>query len=135
MGQDARKLRTITKTPEPQTKGQRFDGPTDINDSPGTPGTIPPFDWDDFEQRYKAAIEEASDNETKLLEEFDKLVQYFNVWAASARDHDADRAIKRIQTREMHVRNSEMNLAQKKQHYTEVVKAFKSALALLNNRS
>lgn len=137
MSQDSKRFRSQTRTPEAQTSKQRTNGSHQlIQDSPDTPGTIAPFDWDEFEQRYKDAIREASQDESRLIEEFERLVAYFNIWAASARDHDAERAIKRLQTREMHVRNSEMTLAQKKQHYTEVVKAFKSALALLsdNNR-
>ncbi|KAJ2903433.1 hypothetical protein MKZ38_009918 [Zalerion maritima] len=122
--QEQRRLRAQAKTPDPPADKQRLNGNL-LDGSPGTPGTIAPFDWDEFEQRYQGALDDANKTEEQILEEFERLIQYFNVWASAARDHDAQRAVKRLHTREMHVRNSEMTLAQKKEHYTEVVKAFK----------
>lgn len=103
--------------------------------SPSTPGTLPNFDWDDFVTRYTESLAVADAEEQGFLEEFQQLVQYFNVWASSSSAHDTDRAVKRLQTRERYVRLSEQNLAQRRKHLTEVVRAFQSALALLSQSS
>ncbi|CAK7230539.1 hypothetical protein SBRCBS47491_007618 [Sporothrix bragantina] len=100
--------------------------------SPDTPGHIPPFDWEMFEARYEQALQEMNGEEKELLEEFDRLVNYFNVWASAASAHDDERAVKRLQTRERYVKIAEQSLGQRKQHLTEVVRAFQSALALLS---
>ncbi|KAK7984986.1 hypothetical protein PG988_002608 [Apiospora saccharicola] len=91
-----------------------------------------PFDWDDFEVRYQKALSEADEKEKAILEEFDQLVKYFNVWASASSSHDNERAVKRLQTRTRFVHLSEQKLNQKKEHLSEVVKAFQSALALLS---
>ncbi|KAI0443204.1 hypothetical protein F4803DRAFT_515957 [Xylaria telfairii] len=97
-----------------------------------SPGHLAPFDWEDFEDRYEKALQEADEKEKMLLDEFAQLVKYFNVWASASSTYDNERAIKRLQTRERYVQLSEQSLAQKKQHLSEVVKAFQSALALLS---
>ncbi|KAI1809915.1 hypothetical protein GGS20DRAFT_569853 [Poronia punctata] len=97
-----------------------------------SPGHLAPFDWEDFEDRYEKALQEADEHERQILEEFEKLVKYFNVWASASSVHDNERAVKRLQTRERYVRLAEQSLSQKKQHLAEVVKAFQSALALLS---
>ncbi|KAI1378748.1 hypothetical protein F4677DRAFT_411904 [Hypoxylon crocopeplum] len=97
-----------------------------------SPGHLAAFDWEDFAYRYEKALQEADEHEKQLLQEFDNLVKYFNVWASASSTHDNERAIKRLQTRERHVQLSEQALQQKKQHLSEVVKAFQSALALLS---
>lgn len=104
----------------------------DIQRSPSTPGHIPPFDWEEFETRYELALADMDGEEKELLEEFDRLVNYFNVWASAASAHDDERAVKRLQTRERYVKIEEQSLSQRKQHLTEVVRAFQSALALLS---
>lgn len=96
-----------------------------------SPGHLAPFDWEDFEDRYEKALQEADEREKQMLEEFAQLVKYFNVWASASSTHDNERATKRLQTRERYVSLSEQSLSQKKQHLAEVVKAFQSALALL----
>ena len=103
--------------------------------SPSTPGTLPNFDWDDFVTRYTESLSAADAQEQELLEEFETLIAYFNVWASSSSAHDTDRAVKRLQTRERYVRLSEQNLVQRRKHLTEVVRAFQSALALLSQSS
>ncbi|KAI1132674.1 hypothetical protein F5Y10DRAFT_230511 [Nemania abortiva] len=97
-----------------------------------SPGHLAPFDWEDFEDRYEKALQEADEKEKQMLEEFAQLVKYFNVWASASSAHDNERAAKRLQTRERYVNLSEQSLSQKKQHLAEVVKAFQSALALLS---
>ncbi|KAL1909101.1 hypothetical protein Sste5344_004982 [Sporothrix stenoceras] len=84
--------------------------------SPSTPGHIPPFDWEEFEARYEHALAEMNGEEKELLEEFDRLVNYFNVWASAATAHDDERAVKRLQTRERYVKIAEQSLGQRKQH-------------------
>ncbi|KAI8965440.1 hypothetical protein F5Y11DRAFT_344600 [Daldinia sp. FL1419] len=118
--------RQQTRTPEPQ---KRRSNRSEMQ----SPGHLVAFDWEDFEDRYEKALQEADEQEKQLLEEFDALVKYFNVWASASSVHDNERAIKRLQTRERHVRLSEQALLQKKQHLSEVVKAFQSALALLRS--
>ncbi|KAI1106207.1 hypothetical protein F4804DRAFT_301931 [Jackrogersella minutella] len=114
-----------TRTPSPQ---KRRSNRSEVQ----SPGHLVAFDWENFEDRYEKALQEADEQEKQLLEEFDSLVKYFNVWASASSSHDNERAVKRLQTRERHVRLSEQALLQKKQHLSEVVKAFQSALALLS---
>ncbi|KAI5864700.1 hypothetical protein GGS23DRAFT_561451 [Durotheca rogersii] len=114
-----------TRTPEPQ---KRRSNRSDVQ----SPGHLATFDWDDFQYRYEKALQEADEVEKQLLEEFEHLIKYFNAWASASATHDNERAVKRLQTRERHVRLSEQTLLQKKQHLSEVVKAFQSALALLS---
>ncbi|KAI0015614.1 hypothetical protein F4780DRAFT_763324 [Xylariomycetidae sp. FL0641] len=113
------------RTPEPQ---KRTSNRSDLQ----SPGHLAPFDWEDFEDRYEKALQAADADEKQLLEEFDNLIKYFNAWASASSSHDNERAVKRLQTRERHVRISESKLSQKKKHLADVVSAFQSALALLN---
>ncbi|KAL1867585.1 hypothetical protein Plec18167_008585 [Paecilomyces lecythidis] len=69
--------------------------------------------------------------EQELRDETAKLLEVFMTWSQVAVSHDEDRAFKRFKTRMQHVQNSEMKLEDKKKHYANVVKAFESALALL----
>ncbi|KAI0126488.1 hypothetical protein BJ170DRAFT_407539 [Xylariales sp. AK1849] len=119
-----------TRTPEPKERQSRR---LQVQPSPSTPGSkLVPFDWEDFEARYQKALADADHQESQLLEEFEQVVKYFNVWASASSSHDNERAVKRLQTRTRYVHLSEEKLKQKKQHLTEVVKAFQSALALLS---
>ncbi|KAI1857151.1 hypothetical protein JX265_011352 [Neoarthrinium moseri] len=118
-----------THTPEPQ---QRRSQGVSAQQTPSTPGRLAPFDWEDFESRYQKALADADQQESELLDEFEQLVKYFNVWASAASSHDNERAVKRLQTRTRYVHLSEEKLKQKKEHLSEVVKAFQSALALLS---
>ncbi|KAL1835610.1 hypothetical protein VTJ49DRAFT_6337 [Mycothermus thermophilus] len=129
------------KTPEPRTSKERINGQRDPSDrSPSTPGHLAPFDWDDFEARYEEALADADREEQELLKEFEDLVkvgfpfrlsarlrlvfadgwlvdwQFFNVWASAASVNDSERGVKRLQTRERHVRLAEQSLSQKKKH-------------------
>ncbi|KAI0405908.1 hypothetical protein F4802DRAFT_596872 [Xylaria palmicola] len=60
-----------------------------------SPGHLAPFDWEDFEDRYEKALQEADEKEKQMLEEFAQLVKYFNVWASASSTHDNERAVKR----------------------------------------
>jgi len=89
------------------------------------------FDWEEFQGRYSKAMMDASVNEQALRDEFNRLVQYFGVWASAASNYDNDRSAKRIKTRAIYVQHAENSLQRKKDHYAQVVEAFKNALALL----
>ncbi|KAK4250777.1 hypothetical protein C7999DRAFT_11451 [Corynascus novoguineensis] len=121
------------KTPEPRLSKDRMNGHKDAAErSPSTPGHLAPFDWDEFEARYQEALADADRQERELLQEFEDLVKFFNVWASAASVHDTERGVKRLQTRERYVKIAEQSLSQKKKHLSEVVRAFQSALALLS---
>ncbi len=109
--------RAQVKTPEPRTSKERMNNHKELAErSPSTPGHLAPFDWDEFETRYEEALKDTDRSEKELIDEFEALVKYFNVWAAAASVHDTERGIKRLQTRERYVRLSEQNLLQKKKH-------------------
>lgn len=55
-------------------------------------------------------------------------------WSQTTVVRDEARALKRFKTQMQHVQNSEEDLEKKRKHYVNVVKAFESALALLNDR-
>ncbi|ODA77539.1 hypothetical protein RJ55_07168 [Drechmeria coniospora] len=114
------------RTPEPSDH-QR----SPKSDASSTPGHLPPFDWDDFEARYEKALQAADAREREIMKEAEGLSKYFQAWAAAASSHDDARAVKRLRTRQRFVNLSEEKAVQKQQHYEEVVRAFESALALL----
>ncbi|UKZ65376.1 uncharacterized protein TrAtP1_006570 [Trichoderma atroviride] len=102
-------------------------------DAKPPPAVLGPFDWDDFEARYEKALMDADEQEREILKEAESLAKYFQVWSSAASAHDDERAVKRLQTRQRFVNISEEKMAQKQQHYEEVVRAFESALALLRS--
>ncbi|KAH6609363.1 hypothetical protein Trco_002709 [Trichoderma cornu-damae] len=109
-----------TKTPEPLAEQQNG------RLTPNIPAVLGPFDWDDFEARYEKALVEADEQERDILKEAENLSKYFQVWASAASAHDDERAVKRLQTRQRFVNISEEKMAQKQQHYEEVVRAFET---------
>ncbi|TGO33755.1 hypothetical protein BHYA_0228g00040 [Botrytis hyacinthi] len=64
-------------------------------DTPNPKRDIPPKSWSEFEDRYATAIQELSDNEDRLIEEFQNLSDAFAIWAESAAERDNGRAWKR----------------------------------------
>lgn len=108
----------------------------DRSATPGSPGgQLNSFDWDDLETRFEKALADANQNEQALLDEFEDLIKYFNVWASTASTHDNERAAKRyratrclflkgisrltrsrLQTRTHFVKLKETDLASKRQH-------------------
>jgi len=92
---------------------------------------LPLFDWHGFESRYEQQMQVAKRTESEILLDFNKLADYFGIWAQAASVHDNDRAFKRLKTREVYVQRAEGELEAKKEHYVQVVEAFKNALALL----
>uniref|UniRef100_A0A8H7N7S2 Uncharacterized protein n=1 Tax=Bionectria ochroleuca TaxID=29856 RepID=A0A8H7N7S2_BIOOC len=127
----------------------------DSSSEPEFPEMPPSFDWDDFEKRYEEALREMGQAEQDIFKEAENLSkvspvscvgtdsndlgilsgwnQYFRTWAAAASSHDDERAVKRLQTRRRFVNISEEKMAQKQQHYEDVLRAFESALALLRS--
>ncbi|UKZ48837.1 hypothetical protein TrVGV298_003072 [Trichoderma virens] len=121
-----RSRQASVKTPEP---AEQRNGSVTPNPLP----VLEPFDWDDFENRYKKALKEADGQEEEILREAQNLFKYFEAWAEAAAIHDDKRAVKRLQTRQRYINISEQRVAQKQQHYNEVVRAFENALALLRS--
>ncbi|KAJ0337822.1 hypothetical protein COL922a_006309 [Colletotrichum nupharicola] len=103
-----------TKTPEPRVDQPATNGHDNI--SPGTPGPFPDFDWEEFEARYEKALADADEKERELMEQFEGLVKYFNIWASTSSAHDNERAVKRLHTRQRYVNMQEQNMAQKQEH-------------------
>lgn len=75
---------------------------------------IADFDWDGLHERYHAAIDKCAENETKLMQEFESLMnvlathsiynrnpladypeQFFKVWADSGHTHETNRTYSR----------------------------------------
>lgn len=70
--------------------------------TPGSPiGNLTSFDWEDLEARFEKALAGANEREQGLMDEFEKLIKYFNVWASTASAHDNERAAKRCGTPEI----------------------------------
>ncbi|KAJ5752371.1 hypothetical protein N7520_009288 [Penicillium odoratum] len=91
-------------------------------------------DWNQLQEKYTDAMDKHSRVEEDLRAQTTKLLGAFTAWSKTAVLQDEQRALKRFKTQMQHVHNSEVNVENKKQHYTEVVKAFQSALALLNEQ-
>ncbi|OKO94293.1 hypothetical protein PENSUB_11560 [Penicillium subrubescens] len=91
-------------------------------------------DWNQLQEKYTDAMDEHSRVEDDLRAETAKLLEVFTAWSQTTVLQDEKRALKRFKTQMQHVQNSEVSLESKKKHYTDVVKAFQSALALLNEQ-
>ncbi|KAJ5806161.1 uncharacterized protein N7503_003763 [Penicillium pulvis] len=91
-------------------------------------------DWDQLQEKYTDAMDEHSRVEEDLRAQTTKLLDIFTAWSQTAMLQDEQRALKRFKTQMQHVQHSEISVDNKKKHYTEVVKAFQSALALLNEQ-
>ncbi|KAG2415739.1 hypothetical protein HFD88_006930 [Aspergillus terreus] len=79
-------------------------------------------------------MQEHGKAEEEVKNQTSDLLKIFTAWSETTLVRDETRALKRFKTQMQHVQNSEESLEMKKRHYTNVVKAFESALALLNNR-
>jgi len=108
--------RTETNTKVPNESSQTTTHQTSSQSISSSPDDLAPFDWEEFEARYKKALEEADDRELEILKEFGTMTQYFNVWAKASSTHDDERAIKRLYTRQRFVAQSEESMARKQQH-------------------
>ncbi|KAJ5753860.1 uncharacterized protein N7511_008013 [Penicillium nucicola] len=91
-------------------------------------------DWEQLQTKYSDAMEEHSRVEENLRLETAKLLEIFMAWSQTTVLQDENRALKRFKTQMQHVQHSEVSMENKRKHYMEVVKAFQSALALLNEQ-
>ncbi|KAL2869930.1 uncharacterized protein BJX67DRAFT_300238 [Aspergillus lucknowensis] len=92
------------------------------------------YDWSELESNYIQMMEHHETAEEELRDQTTRLLQTFKAWSQTAVAHDETRALKRFRTQMHYVQNSEEGLEKKRNHYIDVVKAFESALALLNDR-
>lgn len=90
--------------------------------------------WEELQEKYANAMDEHSRFEDNLRSQIAQLLQVSASWSQVTVLQDEDRALKRFKTQMQHVQNSEEKKENKKKHYIEVVKAFESALALLNQQ-
>ncbi|ORY14578.1 hypothetical protein BCR34DRAFT_479246 [Clohesyomyces aquaticus] len=89
------------------------------------------LDWDNLAERYHQQMADCEKRDAALMEEWENLMAFFQIWASSGNAHETERTYHRLYTRMAHVQNSESKLEKTRQHYTNVVKAFESALQLL----
>lgn len=61
-----------TITPEPRPSQLMMNNVVSQT-TPGTPGLLPPFDWEDFQDRYEKALADADEEEEAALKEFEQL--------------------------------------------------------------
>ncbi|KAK5172322.1 uncharacterized protein LTR77_003960 [Saxophila tyrrhenica] len=106
-------------------------GSPELSDQSDPEDRIENFDWTDHESRYHAKMNEFRETENEIVNEFRSLCQYFDVWARAGADQEVDRSFKRMKTQAALVQHHEDELEKTRQHYIEVVNAFKGALALL----
>ncbi|KAB8257552.1 hypothetical protein BDV32DRAFT_127340 [Aspergillus pseudonomiae] len=92
------------------------------------------YDWGHLQEHYANAMEKHGRAEEDLRAQISKLLEVFMAWSQTTVIRDEARALKRFKTQMQHVQNSEEDLEKKRKHYVDVVKAFESALALLNDR-
>ncbi|RAH70970.1 uncharacterized protein BO66DRAFT_391414 [Aspergillus aculeatinus CBS 121060] len=92
------------------------------------------YNWKELENRYNKAMEQHKEAENALQNHILRMLEIFMAWSQTTITRDETRAFKRFKTQMQHVQNSEASLENKKRHYTDVVKAFESALALLDDR-
>ncbi|KAL9020618.1 MAG: hypothetical protein Q9185_002204 [Variospora sp. 1 TL-2023] len=119
-------------TPGPQvlpSSGQETAATEETVIDPKEP--LEPYGWDDLEARFLKKMEECQVSEGEIEKEFREWIEVFQAWASTTREHEEERAHKRLRTRMAWVQNSEQSLEEKRLHYIKVVQAFESALALL----
>ncbi|OQD79461.1 hypothetical protein PENANT_c050G09947 [Penicillium antarcticum] len=91
-------------------------------------------EWEQLKIKYFDSMEEHGRVEETLRLETAKLLEVFMAWSETTVLQDESRALKRFKTQMQHVQHSEVSMENKRKHYMEVVKAFQSALALLNEQ-
>ncbi|KAL4883614.1 hypothetical protein BJY04DRAFT_22019 [Aspergillus karnatakaensis] len=96
--------------------------------------SIRDYDWSELESKYMQMMKQHEKSEEQLRNHIIRLLEVFTAWSQTTVEHDETRALKRFRTQMCHVQNSEESLEKKRNHYMDVVKAFESALALLNDR-
>ncbi|KAF7593876.1 hypothetical protein BBP40_010687 [Aspergillus hancockii] len=117
----------------PQDKNTRVNVVSQ-NVSP-SPEDLRNYDWEHLEEHYTNAMKIHGVAEEDLRAQISKLLEVFMAWSQTTVVRDEVRALKRFKTQVQHVQNSEEVLEKKRKHSdVDVVKAFESALALLNGR-
>ncbi|PWY72541.1 hypothetical protein BO94DRAFT_539222 [Aspergillus sclerotioniger CBS 115572] len=111
------------------TKGLK--SPQDTSQSSGS---LRYHDWDQLQEEYIDSMEKHERAEQELRGHVSQLLEIFMAWSETTITRDELRALKRFKTQMQHVQTSEESLELKRRHYVDVVKAFESALALLNDR-
>ncbi|KAJ5204091.1 uncharacterized protein N7498_004970 [Penicillium cinerascens] len=95
-------------------------------------------DWEQLQKKYADAMDEHSRVEEDLRIETAKLLEIFTAWSQTTVLQDEQRALKRHEPpRGRSLKSNASNAVQVQDTdaaYTEVVKAFQSALALLNEQ-
>lgn len=114
--------------PQEETHDDESDDEVD-NTEPGD--KVQAKDWEELEHRYHDMIKKCQGQEEQLAREFDSLMAFFKVWSEAGAQQETNRTYARLKTRMTHVQHSEAELEGKREHYTAVVNAFKSALDLL----
>ncbi|KAF1948800.1 hypothetical protein CC80DRAFT_421722 [Byssothecium circinans] len=94
---------------------------------------IEEFDWNALHERYHTAINQASDEEGKLAEEWASLMDFFRVWAEAGHSQETDRSYSRFRTRMAYTQHAEGEFEKTRNHYTQVVQAFERAMSLLQD--
>ncbi|KAL8996125.1 MAG: hypothetical protein Q9188_006642 [Gyalolechia gomerana] len=91
--------------------------------------SLEPFAWDDLEARFVRKMEECERREEEIEREFGEWCLVFKAWASTTREHEEERAHKRL-TKSTSTIYTSLKLTP---HKTDirVVQAFESALALL----
>ncbi|KKK12643.1 hypothetical protein ARAM_002273 [Aspergillus rambellii] len=135
---------SVDKTPRSARSSQEPAGLARDKPSAGKYGTlqdefqlkedIKDYDWNELQSQYMIMMEKHGKGEEELRDHIATLLQIFTAWSQTTVVHDETRALKRFRTQMHHVQNSEESLEKKRNHYIDVVKAFESALALLNDR-
>ncbi|KAL2004364.1 hypothetical protein VTN02DRAFT_2010 [Thermoascus thermophilus] len=105
----------------------------DISQCPNAVQNLESCNWEQLQEKFVEAMEAHARTEEGLQEQTAQLLGVFMAWSQVTVARDEDRAFKRFKTRMQHVQNSEKKLEDKRKHYANVVKAFESALAMLND--
>ncbi|KAL2828871.1 hypothetical protein BJY01DRAFT_228178 [Aspergillus pseudoustus] len=132
------KMQTHSRIPSRKSEANRVKPTTEqrgtLENESQLKERIKDCDWSELESTYIQMMEQHEKAEGELRDQITKLLQVFTAWSQTTVAHDETRALKRFRTQMNHVQNSEESLEKKRNHYIDVVKAFESALALLNDR-
>ncbi|KAK6004097.1 hypothetical protein QM012_008947 [Aureobasidium pullulans] len=90
------------------------------------------FDWQGLETEYLNAMAKCKAEEDAHLQEFASLSQFFGVWAETISGHEQKRSHQRLKTQSALVMKKEEELEERRQHYVQVVEAFRMALSMLD---
>ncbi|KAI4789021.1 hypothetical protein E4T44_13363 [Aureobasidium sp. EXF-8845] len=93
---------------------------------------IESFDWQGLETEYLEAMADCKTEEDAQLKEFASLSQFFGVWAETVSGHEQKRSHQRLRTQSTLVIKEEKDLEDRRNHYVQVVEAFRRALSMLD---